>query len=375
MRVAFDAKRITRNTTGLGNYGRTLVGALAGAFPNDQFLLFSPSSPQPVLQKALPQSSNISYHFPACNMGELGGAIWRSYAVVTDLKAVKAEIYHGLSNELPVGIQNTAIPAVVTIHDLIFLHYPHLFSLANRIIYDLKVRHACRYANHIIAVSEATKRDLMSFYQISENKISVVYQACSPQFGTPVSEFNKQLVRQKYQLPSAYLLSVGTITAHKNLLLTLDALRLANVEMQLVVVGKKTSYFNTIARFLQKHRMENQVIFLHEVSNADLPAIYQMASLFVFPSYSEGFGIPVLEALNSGVPVIAGAETCLQEVGGPDSIYIDPRNPAELAERMKQVLYNSSLSFQMAESGKRYARGFSSINSATDLMKIYAKLV
>lgn len=374
MKVAFDAKRITQNTTGLGNYSRFVVNALSDTYCDEQWILFSPDKPQKAIQAELPQASNIHYHYPLSAGWPLVTDVWRSRTILRDLKAQQVDLYHGLSNEIPLGISTSGIPSVVTLHDLIFLRYPQFFKQIDRRIYHYKSRYACACSNRIIAVSETTKREIIRAFGVDEDKITVVYQACSESFREPVSDDKMQNVRQKFSLPSQYVLSVGSIVAGKNLLLTVKALKLSGLDIKLVVVGRKTSYWKQVQSYIREQHMEGQVIVLDQVSNSDLPAIYQLASLLVYPSLFEGFGIPVLEALNSGVPVIAGKGSSLEEAGGPHSIYVDPYNAAKLADFIRLLLTDSSLSKAMSIAGKSYAERFSAKRAATELMNIYTQL-
>ncbi len=159
-------------------------------------------------------------------------------------------------------------------------------------------------------------------------------------------------------MPARYLLTVGTIEERKNLLLIVKALRQVP-EIQLVVTGRATRYVNKVNDYLQQHQLNHRVLFLHQVPFADLPALYQMATVFIYPSRYEGFGLPVLEALNAGIPVIAATGSCLEEAGGPDSIYVDPDNEAALTAQISHLLSNAGLRQQMSAAGQTYAAGFS----------------
>jgi len=375
MRIAFDAKRIARNATGLGNYGRFVVNALADHFPQEEFRLYSPDQPKAFLEGELPSQSCVSYHYPNRNVNAIGKALWRSVGIVKTLKRDEVDLFHGLSNELPMGFNRFGIPSVVTIHDLIFLRYPQFYKKIDREIYRYKFRKACQAADRIIAVSETTKKEVIQEYHISSEKITVVYQGCHSLFTERVPAAKCETIRDKFTLPSAYLLSVGTIEERKNLFLTVKALKISGLDIKLVVIGKQTPYAEQVKAYIRDNGMEEQVRFLKNVGTDELPAIYQMASLFVYPSLFEGFGIPILEALNSSIPVIAATGSCLEEAGGPASIYVDPRDANELAEKMKWVLTNPRQAGLMQKAGLEYARRFAPDQIAEDLMKIYRALL
>ena len=231
-------------------------------------------------------------------------ALWRTFFIKRGLLQDGVQLYHGLSNELPVGIRRTGIRSVVTIHDLIFLRYPQYYHRLDRIIYNRKFNYACRKADRIVAVSECTKRDIVKFYGISPEKIDVVYQGCDPVFARPVSKKEKDRVRAAYGLPERFILSVGTIEERKNLLLAVKAVEKLD-DVHLVAIGKSTDYAKKVQDYVEAHGLENRVHIIHNLKFGDLPILYHLASLFVYPSRFEGFGIPIVEALSAGVPVIA----------------------------------------------------------------------
>lgn len=215
------------------------------------------------------------------------------------------QLYHGLSNELPIGIHKTGIKSVVTIHDLIFLRYPEYYKPIDRKIYNFKFKYACHVADRIVAISECTKRDIMNFYQIPAEKIDVVYQGCDPQYSEIVSEQKKKQVKEIYQLPEKYILNVGSIETRKNLMLALEALKDIPADIHLVAVGKKTPYVDSLMEYANENGLNDHLHLIHNLPHSDLPAVYQQALMFVYPSRFEGFGIPIIEAMHSQLPVIA----------------------------------------------------------------------
>jgi glycosyltransferase involved in cell wall biosynthesis len=291
------------------------------------------------------------------------------------LKKEQIAVFHGLSNELPFCIKQTCIPSIVTIHDLIFLRYPDLYSPIDRMIYRFKYRYSCKVADKIIAVSECTKRDIIAYLNIPEEKIAVIYQGCHPQFNKNVSADKKTEVSLKYSLPKRFLLFVGTIEERKNLLLIVKALKNLEENIHLVAVGKKTSYQKRVEEYIAENQLSKRVHFHHHVLFDDLPALYRLAQIFIYPSRFEGFGIPVIEALSCGLPVIAAIGSCLEEAGGKCSIYVDPDNDSELTDQIKLILNDAKLVRLMSEKGKKYAERFSDEAIAKDLMCIYQSLL
>jgi glycosyltransferase involved in cell wall biosynthesis len=294
--------------------------------------------------------------------------MWRTFGVKKDIRKNNIAVYHGLSNELPAGIKNTGVKSIVTIHDLIFLRYPEYYKPADRMIYRFKFKLACRNADRIIAVSECTKRDIISFFRIPEEKITVIYQGCHPDFRKKVTGEKKSEITDKYCLPSRFILSVGSIEARKNLLLAVKALKNIPENIHLVAAGKSTPYQSEVEQYAEKSGLKSRLHILNNVSFDDLPALYQSAALFVYPSFFEGFGIPIVEALSSEIPVIAATGSCLEEAGGPGSIYVNPNNDTELSERIMEILTNRKQANKMIETGKEYVKRFSEKTIAAEIM-------
>ena len=220
LRIAFDAKRITHNATGLGNYGRTMVAMLARFAPQNRYDLYTPDPGRDELRRRLDGIPQLTFRYPRKPLHGPFKALWRSLGLSREL-APDTALFHGLSGELPSGLRKRGVRSVVTIHDLIFLRFPAYYKPVDRWIYTLKFRSACRRADRIIAISEATKRDVMHFFGIPEQKIDVIYQGCDERFKHPVDAALLDDVRRRHALPDHYILSVGSIEERKNLLLLL----------------------------------------------------------------------------------------------------------------------------------------------------------
>jgi glycosyltransferase involved in cell wall biosynthesis len=369
MRIGYDAKRAFLNATGLGNYSRWLIRSVASFYPENTYYLYTPKL-KPGKQSFTTGFKNLVTIVP---IGKLFTSWWRSKGIVEDLLRDQINIYHGLSHELPLGIRESGIRSVVTVHDLIFMRFPQHFGWINRRIYALKVHKACTVADKIIAISQKTKSDIMELLHIDPNKIEVIYQGCDPAFSVVQSDEQKKVIAAKYHLPENYLLTVGTIEERKNLILLAKALKHID-SIPLVVVGKPTDYLKEVKQYLAANNSASRVIFLHQVEFADLPAIYQLASVFIYPSRYEGFGIPVLEALNSGVPVVAATGSCLEEAGGPDSLYADPDDETGLAANVNRILGDKQLAQHMITQGLHYTANFNEQKLSAQLMKVYKTL-
>lgn len=370
MKIGFDAKRAFNNKSGLGNYSRDLIRSLLKNFPENEYYLYSPS----IKSNLFSDTEKAIVRKPMRSPGKIGQALWRSYQLGDLVKKDNINLFHGLSHELPIKINKKGIPTVVTIHDLIFMHHPEWYNPFDVAIYRRKFRHSCRISDRIIAVSQQTKNDIVDYFKIEPEKIQVIYQACNERFRKILTEEEKKKIKTQYKLPDDYLLYVGTIEKRKNLLTLLKAVHLRNIKVPIVAIGRQTSYFREIQQFHNEHP-EIRINFLNEISVYDLPGIYQMASIFIYPSLFEGFGIPVLEALYSGTPVITSEGGCFRETGGPGSIYTDPLDFVSMAEAIEKVLNDNSLRTDMVKKGIAHASLFSNEKMASETMKLYKSLI
>jgi glycosyltransferase involved in cell wall biosynthesis len=373
--IGFDAKRIVRNGTGLGSYGRTLVNDLAQR--QDLALrLYAPDKGRDDLRSQIVERPNVSFCYPHFSSSiHLPSSWWRMKGVVTDLQRDGVQLYHGLSGELPIGIRKSGIRSVVTIHDLIFLRHPEFYNWVDTKIYAWKFRQTLREADHVIAISECTKRDILYYGDIDEQKISIVYQSFAPRFSVEVSEEQRTQVRSAYQLPQRYILNVGSIEARKNILQAVQALPLLPDDMALVMVGRHTPYTDQVLQYVREHHLEERVRVLHGVPDEHLPMLYALAESFVYPSVYEGFGIPIIEAISCGLPVVACSGSCLEEAGGPDSLYVQPDNVEAMAAAIRLTLVGAEGRELRIENSKKYIRRFSGCNVADQVVNVYQSLL
>ncbi|MCB0653044.1 MAG: glycosyltransferase family 4 protein [Saprospiraceae bacterium] len=371
LNIGFDAKRLFNNFTGLGNYSRTLLLDLSANFPEEVYFLYTPKV------KSLP-ATNFFLNSPGFQVHRPKRAqkvFWRSLGIKKMLKKHEIDVFHGLSHEIPLGIQHTGIKSVVTIHDLIFKHYPKQYKPIDNLIYDAKFKYACRHADKIVAISESTRKDIIDFYHIDPEKIEVIYQSCNDQFKQKWTVGKINAVLEKYNLPQDFILYVGSVIERKNLLNIVKAIKILpkNVTPHLVVVGEGSAYKNKVHEFLAEHGMEEQVSFIAPVFE-DIPALYQQAKVFVYPSVYEGFGIPVIEALYSHTPVVTSNVSSLPEAGGPDTLQVDPASIEALAEAIEKALTDEQLRQHMITKGYEYVKKFDGDEAAIQMMEMYRKL-
>lgn len=368
--IGYDAKRIVRNGTGLGSYGRTLVNDLAPIMPDTTLRLYAPDAGRDDLRCQVQPRENVRFCYPRHLRFRLQRDWWRMKGVVKDLRRDGVELYHGLSGELPEGLSAAGIPGVVTVHDLIFLRHPEFYPALDAFFYKLKFRKMLREATRIIAISACTKRDILYYGDFPEDRIDLVYQSCSTRFSQPVSPSLLEEARRKYRLPQRYVLNVGTVEVRKNILLGIRAMAKLPADLHLVIVGRQTKYQKQLDAEIRKLGLGNRIHFLQGVPNTLLPAVYRQAEAFIYPSRYEGFGVPVIEAIQSGLPVVAATGSCLEEAGGPDSLYVDPDDADGAAAAVLSAMENRT---GMVERSRHYVRRFENQDVASQVLEVYGK--
>ncbi|MCB0636250.1 MAG: glycosyltransferase family 4 protein, partial [Lewinella sp.] len=259
-RIGFDAKRLFNNFTGLGNYSRTLLKNLADYYPDNAYFLYTPKVQRNDETHYFLNSPMYSVREPKTGQRLL----WRSRRILNALRSDRIDLYHGLSHELPLGITSSGIPAIVTIHDLIFKHYPEQYGLLDRQLYDFKFRYACERADHIIAISESTRQDIIKFYDIPPEKITVIYQSCHERFIQERSQKTIDSVLYKHDLPSDYFLYVGSLIPRKNLLGIVKAMSLLppDLRLPLVIIGNGPAYKTKVVQYAKAQGLESHLRFI-----------------------------------------------------------------------------------------------------------------
>ena len=378
MIVGLDGKRIVRNGTGLGSYGRTLVNDLIRLGDSDLSVrLYVPDEGLEELRGQVIEGAEFCYP-----RGRLPGsvdrgsvvaaarkALWRTRGVVRDLLADGVQVYHGLSGELPLGLRKAGIRGVVTIHDLIFMRHPEYYHWIDTRLYEWKFRQALREADRVIAISQRTRQDIVELGgEEYADRIEVIYQSFAPRFSAVVPGERRAAVRARYKLPQRFVLSVGTIERRKNLLLAAEAVELLPRDIHLVAVGRKTRYAAELPT-------DDRIRLLEGVPDSDLAAIYSLAEAFVYPSRYEGFGIPVIEAIAAGLPVVACSGSCLEEAGGPDSLYVGPDDVIGMSEALKMSLRGARGRQERIARSREYIRRFEGNDVAARVAALYRSLL
>ncbi len=371
--IAFDAKRAVLNYSGLGNYSRLVLELISQKFPKTELRLYTPKIKENSLLSPLLKNPEIKIYTPDSRSGKLFGSFWRSRGMTRQLMRERPQLYHGLSNLVPAGLDKTGIPSVVTIHDLIFIPHPEFYHRMDAEIYKHNFKRSALTADRIMAISECTKRDLIHYYNIPEEKIDVVYQGCDNPFYIPVSSEKMEEVKKRYNLPERYIIGIGTIEKRKNQLLTLKALQNLPSDVSLILVGRYTDYVKDIIKEANRLNLTKRLQIIHGADFKDFPALYAGAVFSSYPSRYEGFGIPVIESLAAGTPVVAATGSCLEEAGGPGGIYVDPDSVEEFTETAKVLLEDNTLRQRMIDQGRNYITRFSPDNFTKGLVESYSK--
>ncbi|MDE7427567.1 MAG: glycosyltransferase family 4 protein [Muribaculaceae bacterium] len=354
-----------RNTTGLGNYSRYALEVMARGLPHDKLYMCHGAVRVHERLRPLEKYHNLRHltpeglwkHFPA---------LWRQWGVVGSLRAAGVNLYHGLSNEIPSGLDSAGIASVVTVHDLIYRRCPEDYAAVDRAMYNLKYAASARHATRVIAISECTKRDIISDFGVPEDRIDVIYQGTDTIFDHIPDGGYTARVLHGHGLTEPYVLAVGTVQPRKNQLMALNAMHELwerGCSHKLVLVGKLAgAYGRKVLDYIRRNRLENRVMCRDDISFRDLPALYAGADVTLYVSRYEGFGLPVAESLRMLTPVVACSGSCLEEAGGPGAIYVSPDDSSACARAVELLLKDSERNTAMARAGYDYVKRFSTDN-------------
>jgi glycosyltransferase involved in cell wall biosynthesis len=369
MRIGFDAKRVFFNTTGLGNYGRDVLRVLHRHRPEHELVAYTPGKGR----VAFDLGERFQVRRPRGLLGRAFPSAWRTAGVAADAARDGIEVFHGLTAELPLGLARHGIRSIVTIHDLIFERFPELYGAIDRRIYGWKARRAAHDADLVVADTEQTRRDVVDFYGVAQDKVQVVPLGCHGIFREPRSREALDDVARRLALPRTFLLAVGTIEKRKNLEVVVRALP-GLPGISLVAVGRATPYLAELEALAREVGVEDRVRFLSGTGLADLAALYALATLVVYPSIFEGFGLPIVEALFSGTPVVTSTGGCFAEVGGPSSVYVDPRDPEAWRETLRALLADPDRRKAISSGGLAWAERYTDAAIAAALDAAYRRV-
>lgn len=372
MRVTIDYTPAIQQHAGIGRYADELTRALIALYPADEWRLFYVDSeqrtPVPPLD-ALPRMTLRQSNKPWRLRVLLATYLRRSQ----DRVIGKTELFHATDHLLPCLSHPRS---VFTLHDLTPLTFPATHTQLNRRFLQLMLPHFLRAANLVIADSISTQRDAVRLYGLTTERVRVVHLGVDPRFQPAPHDIQEQ-VRAHYHLPDHFILSVSTLEPRKNLITLLDAyhaLRAERSDVSLVIAGGCGWHSEPFFNRLRALGLENTVHLLGRVPDEDLPALYTLAEVFAFPSLYEGFGLPVLEAMASGTPVISSDTSSLPEVVGNAGLLLPPNDVLRWKEALMQVTTNAAVRVELRELGIKQAAPFTWENTARQTHAIYQEV-
>ena len=368
MRIAIDARKL--RDYGIGTYVRNLLRHLARIDRSTEYVLFT----QPA---DVELGTELGDNFRT--VVERAGAysLREQLTIPMDLRRERIDLFHAPHYVLP---PLTPCKSVVTIHDCIHLRFPQY--LPNSFAYAYarsSLWVATHRASRVLTVSEASKRDILRYFRVPEGKIDVIYNAIDERLGEPLSNEEIGRVRERYQLNDPFVLYAGNIKPHKNLERLIEAFHMLRrngfEHVKLLIIGDEISQYATLRRAVHRHKLHKHVRFFGFVPDKTLAALYRLASVFVFPSLYEGFGLPPLEAMASGTPVITSNVSSLPEVVGDAALLIDPYESAEIANAIRRVLTEPVLAADMRQRGLARVKDFSWERSVARVRQIYEEVL
>ena len=350
MLIGIDASRSTAaERTGTENYSLSLIRALLDLDHRNHYRLYFN---QPPATRLFPEPSNAESKvmpFPR---------LWTHVRLMWEIARNPPDVLFVPAHVLPVAHPPRS---VVTVHDLGYLYFPEAHTPLSRRYLDITTRYHARAATHLLADSEATKRDLVEHYGAGTDAVTVVYPGRGTEFAPVAFAKARSEVRDRYGIREEYILHLGSLQPRKNLERLLDAFAMLQErqDLHLVLAGKKGWLYEPLFKHVRESGLEARVRFVGYVPQADLPALISGARLLAFPSLYEGFGFPVLEAMACGTPVVCSNTSSLPEVAGDAALLVDPTNARDLAHAISRVLEDGALAQELAQKGLRRANQFS----------------
>ena len=368
MRIAIDARKL--RDYGIGTYVRNLLRHLARIDRNTEYVVFCRQEDGGIVDE-------LGENFRAVPERARPYSVREQVALPLDVRREGISLFHAPHYALP---PLTPCKSVVTIHDCIHLRFPQY--LPNRVAYAYartSLWFATHRSNRVLTVSEASKRDILRYFRVPQEKIDVIYNAIDERFGTPPAEDEVDRVRERYQLDGPFVLYAGNIKPHKNLERLIEAFHLFRrgpfEHVKMLIIGDEISKYATLRRAVHRHKLHKHVRFFGFVPDKTLAILYRLAGVFVFPSLYEGFGLPPLEAMASGTPVVTSNVSSLPEVVGDAALLIDPYQPEAIADAIERVLTNAALREDLRTRGLARVREFSWERSVGRVRQIYEEVL
>jgi glycosyltransferase involved in cell wall biosynthesis len=374
MRIGFDVRPFLKRETGVGIYCRNLLFHLAQIDRSNEYFLFSSSLKDKFPLQKIPPFPNKEFRhfrFPV----RLINLFWYKlswppldYFFRTDLD---------LAHSPTPLILPTKGKKIVTVHDLFFLDFPLLTDRETRKNFTVRIKDSLLKADGVVAISEFTKNQLLERFALDDKKVKAIHHGLDHEFHTEVSAEEEEEVRKKFSLPPSFIFFVGATEPRKNLVRLIEALKIIHEKHQkipLVIVGREGLDYKNLERKIGQLKLQDWVRMIDYLPDEKVKIFYRLASVFAFPSLCEGFGLPLIEAMASGLPVATSKTSALPEVGQDAALYFHPEDPEDIADKLIQALEDEELRQRLRERGKKRALDFDWHKTATETLGFYEQL-
>lgn len=377
MKIGLDVDSLTIKSGGIGRYAVNLINHVAKILlnegQNEIFIFFHHSFDRDLIHK----HSHLKFIDKYTNIKS--NVLRKGIFLPFSIRRLNIDLFHGLDHiGIPFLYKNKTCKYAVTIHDLIPRIYPSKFTKKHRLIQNTLLPHILRKADKIIVDSNSTKNDIIKFYPRYEDKIKVIYLGVESHF-FPRSNHEIEKTLDKYNVDFRYILFLGTVEPRKNIIRVVDAFiqlkQEGNIEQKLIITGRKGWLYKDIIEKINKTPFSQDIIFTDFVDDEDLPSLYSGAEIFLYPSLYEGFGLPVLEAMSCGSPVITSNLSSLPEVAGDAAILVDPMNVEEIVQAMEKLLRDRELRKELKRKSLERAKFFSWEMAAKETLHLYEDIL
>jgi glycosyltransferase involved in cell wall biosynthesis len=372
MRIGIDATALPPQPVGAGNYIIHLIRTLTGMTSDHEFVVFA----QPSGPNLIDLSEKSSVEWVIVDERSSGSRlIWEQLYLPNLVRKSGVDLLHSLHYTRPVRLP---CKSVVTFHDMTFFLYPELHTWARRQYFPRMMKYSAGKADELITVSDSTRDDLIRILQIDPHKVTTTHLGVNPGFKPTVDEDKKKKIAEKYNLPEKFILYVGLVEPRKNLPVLIDAYKQLienDLDYELVLVGRYGWMYEEVLEQVRKLNLQHAVRFLGYVPQEDLPLVYNLASLFVYPTIYEGFGLPALEAMACGIPVITSAVSSLPEIVKEAGLLTPVNDTNALFETMVTALTNEDLRKDLIRKGPERAAEFSWSKTAQLTLQVYQKAI
>lgn len=367
MRIAIDATAIPAQRVGAGNYIMNLGRSLIQIDQQNTYVIFAQARDAALWGAIHPNAQTVSLTWRS----RLQRILWEQVLLPSHVRSLGIDLLHSPHYTLPVA---TPSASVVTFHDMTFFLYPHMHQQYKRLFFRTMIRVASQRANAIIADSESSRQDILSLLHVKPTKVFTVPLGVSPDYHLFDDHRALENIQRKYELPEHFLLYVGVLEPRKNLTALVRAFKLLldqGMPHSLVIVGRKGWMYDQLFRIIKDLDLVGRVVFTGYVPEAELPAFYNAAEVFIYPSVYEGFGLPVLEAMACGTPVVTSRISSMPEIVGEAGILVDPYRIDELADAVNRILKDQELRRNLAGHGIERAKAFTWERTARETLSVY----